>query len=37
MTLSLVPTSGLVSGDDANAWNDASITIPYTITATAGI
>jgi hypothetical protein len=37
MTLSLVPTSGLLVGDDANAWNNASITIPYTITATAGI
>jgi hypothetical protein len=36
MTLSLVPGSGLSNTDDANAWNDASITIPYTITAEAG-
>jgi hypothetical protein len=37
MTLSLEPGSALVSPDDANAWNGASITIPYTITATAGV
>ena len=37
MTLSLEPGSALVSPDDANAWNGASITVPYTITATAGV
>jgi hypothetical protein len=36
MTLSLVPGPVAV-GDDANAWNGASITIPYTITAMAGV
>lgn len=37
MQLNLEPGSALGSLDDANAWNGASITIPYTITATAGL
>jgi hypothetical protein len=37
MLMYLEPGSALVSPDDANAWNGASITIPYTITATAGL
>jgi hypothetical protein len=36
MQLSLEPGTSLSPGNDANAWNSASISIPYTITATAG-
>jgi hypothetical protein len=36
MTLSLMP-GPVPAGDDANAWNGAIVTIPYTITATAGV
>jgi len=37
MLMYLEPGSQLGNLDDANGWNGASITIPYTITATAGL